>query len=315
MASISRLTLVEGPAIVQFGGKTYYTRDAITLNPGISTFDVSDTAHGVMDTRIEDIVGKITFRPVGVWGNIHPLYSVFEDPVIGSSLLGGSDADAVIHSLDGRKITCHGAGVTKLPALTFSAVEQLPGEVEITFLGTNNVEWSNSAKRLVEAAETFSDTGYDPATVLTQPYAVTFGDGNDALSLETESGVAVSFEIGAEPRKTDSYGTVDIRLSSFKVSAKFRPVGLSAADYLALFPLQGTGVVRGASMGGAGKPLVISGTGVYFALNGAAPADGSLAFNTGENRAGEITLQAVRTYASSALQPIFAIGTAAPSAS
>lgn len=315
MASISRLTLVEGPAIVVFGGKTYYTRDAITLNPGISTFDVSDTAHGVMDTRIEDIVGKITFRPVGVWGNIHPLYSVFEDPVIGSSLLGGSDADAVIHSLDGRKITCHGAGVTKLPDLTFSAVEQIPGQVEITFLGTNNTEWSNASKRLVEAAQAFSDTGYDPATVLTQPYAVTLGSGNSALSLETEAGVTVSFEIGAEPRKTDSYGTVDIRLSSFKVSAKFRPVGMSAADYLALFPMQGTGVVRGVSMGGAGKPLVISGTGVYFALNGAAPADGSVVFNAGENRVGELTLQAVRTYASSALKPIFALGTAAPSAS
>ena len=315
MASINRTTLVEGPAIVQFGGKTYYTREAITLDPGISTFDVSDTAHGVMDTRIEDIVGTIKFRPVGVWGNIHPLFSPFADPVIGSSLLGGSDADAVIHSLDGRKITCHGAGVTKLPDLTFSAVEQLPGEVEITFLGTNNVEWSNASKRLVEAAQEFTDTGYDPATVLTQPYAVTLGGGASALSLETEAGVTVSFEIGAEPRKTDSYGTVDIRLSSFKVSAKFRPVGMSAADYLALFPMQGTGVERGVSMGGAGKPLVISGTGVYFALFGAAPSVGSVVFNAGENRVGELTLQAVRTYASGALQPIFAIDTAAPSAS
>ncbi len=309
MASINRTTLVEGPAIVTLGGKTYYTRDAITLNPGISTFDVEDTAHGVMDTRVEDIVGTISFRPVGVWANIHPLYSAYASPVIGSSLLGSTDADCVIHSLDGRKITCHAAGVTKLPDLTFSAVEQLAGNMEISFLGTNNVEWSTADKRLVEAAAAFSDAGYDPATVLTQPYSVTLG----STSLQTESGVTVRFSLEASPRKTDSYGTVDIRLDKLTVEASFRPVGMSAADYLALFPVQGTGVGRGVSMGGSGKSLVIAGTGVYFALYGAAPREGSIVFNAGENRTGELTLQAVRSYASGALQPIFAIGTAAPS--
>lgn len=312
MASIDRTTIVEGPAIVVFGNKTYYTRDAIEIDPGLSTFDVEDSVNGIVDTRIEDIVGTISFRPVGVWGNLTPLYTPFASPVLGSSLLGTTDADAVIWSIDGRKITVHGAGVTSLPDLTFSAVEQFAGQAVISFIGKNDVAWddTNTAKRYVEAAAAFADAGYDPATVLTQPYAVSYG----GTSIETESGVTVSFKLESSPRKTDSYGTVDIRLDKFSVEAKFRPVGMSASTYLALFKQQGSGVIRGASLG-TSNALVISGTGVYFALNGAAVREGGLKFAAGENRAGEITLQAVRRYASSALQPLFAIANAAPSVS
>lgn len=309
---MNRTQIIEGPAIVIFKGITFYTKDAIAWTLGISSFDIPTTIHGVVATRYDDIVSKLTFTPAGVYADYTQLWKPWETPVIGSSLLGSTDSSVVIHTIAGQKFTIKGAGISKLPDLDFSAVKTPTGQVEISAVGENNVAWNNASKRYVQEAEAFADTGFDPAAILTQPYAAAFGAASPWDNFETEEGIKVSFDMQFQPRKIDTAGTIDLRLTGFGVTATFTPVGISEAQYNALIGVQGTGVVRGASIGGGANTLIVSGTGVHFRLYGAVPVDGGLRFDANANRCAPITLRAVRQYAAGAMQPLYYIGTAAP---
>ena len=190
----------------------------------------------------------------------------------------------------------------------------MTGQVEISAVGKNDVDWSDNSKRFVQEAVAFSDSGFDPDTILTQPYTTAFGSATPWDDFETEDGIEVSFDLSFTPRKTNTHGTVDLRLSGFGVSATFTPVGISELQYNALFGIQGTSVARGASIGGAANTLSIVGAGVYFAMYGAVPVDGGLRFDANTGRCAPITLRAVRKYAAGALKPLFYVGTAAPQA-
>lgn len=312
--SIDRTTLLEGPAIVTLGSTTFYTEGAITYRPGISTFDIRTSVHGLVDQRMDDIVGTVSFKPIGVWGHYAALLEPFASMPYGTSLFGATDKTLAIHSADGRLLTLKCACVSKLPEVTFSAAATLWGEVAFTVIGTKATAWSADGSHYSEAALEFNAPGLDPSTILTQPYVVAFGSTAPWNAIESESGIRVRFNLKTTPRKTDSDGTVDLRLADLSAEVRFVPLGVTAAQYLDAFRLQGTGAARGASIGGAARTLTVTGTGVYFALNGAVAVDGSQVYDTGANRHGEITLRSVRTWSNNALQPLFAVGTTAPSA-
>ena len=309
---MNRTQIIEGPAIVTYKGITFYTKDAITWTLGITPFDVTTNVHGVVSTRYDDILSKLSFTPAGVWTDYTQLWKPWETPIIGSSLLGMTDSSVTIHTLAGQKFEIKGAGISKLPPLKFSAMSTLSGAVEISAVGQNNTAWSDDAKRYVQEAAAFSDAGFNPDVILTQPYTAAFGGATPWDNFETEDGIEVAFDMQFAPRKTDSQGTVDIRLSGFGVTATFTPVGISEQQYNALIGIQGTGVARGASIGGVANTLTITGTGVYFSLYGAVPVDGGLRFDANAGRCAPITLRAVRQYAAGALKPLYYIGTAAP---
>lgn len=310
--SFDRTTLLEGPAIITFDNTTFYTEGAITYRPGISTFDIRTSVHGILDQRMDDIVGTVSFKPVGVWGHYETLLGPFASMHYGESLFGSTDKPLVIHSADGRRLTLNTACVSKIPAVTFSTAATLWGDVEFTVIGSKATEWSATGSRYSEAALEFNAPGLDPATILTQPYVVAFGSVAPWNSIESESGIHVGFDLQTTPIKTDSDGMVDLRLASLSAEVKFVPLGVTAAQYLDAFRLQGTGAARGASVGGAARSLTVTGSGVYFALNGAVAVDGSQVYDTAANRHGEITLRAVRSWANNALKPLFVVGTSAP---
>lgn len=309
---MDRTQIIEGPAVIQYKGLTIYTLDDIVWSFGVSTIDRKTTVTGIVGTRYDDIISKLTFTPAGVWSHYAQLWKPWETPVIGSSLLGTSDSAVVIWSVDGKKYTIYGAGIVKIPDLDFSATKTFSGQVEIQAVGANDVAWDDAAKRYVEEAAAFAADGIDPDSIVTQPYAASFGASSPWDSFETEDGIKISFDLKMTARKTDSRGTVDLRLSELSVTATFTPVGISSAQYAALFKLQGSGVARGASIGGGANTLIVSGAGVYFRLYGAVPIDPSLKFGADANRCGPVKLQAVRTYSGGAMQPLYYVGEAAP---
>lgn len=309
---MDRTKIIEGPAVVIYKGITFYIKDSIVWTLGISSFDIQTSVHGVVASRYDDIVSKLTFTPAGVWTNYVQLWKPWETPVMGSSLLGAADSNVVIHTIAGQKFTIKAAGISKIPSLKLSAVQTPTGQAEISAVGENNVAWSASSKRYVQEAEAFVDSGFNPDEIITQPYTCSFGAATPWNNFETEDGVEISFDMKYQPRKTDKSGTVDLRLSGFGVTAKFTPVGISEEQYNSLIGIQGTGVSRGATIGGGANTLIVAGEGVHFRLYGAVPVDGGLRFDTSSNRCAPITLRAVRQYVGGAMKPLYYIGTDAP---
>ncbi len=312
MATIDRTTILKGPAVVIFNSVNYYTEDDITLTPRIETFDVPSSINGTESQRYSNIVMEVSFKPKGEWSHAKALWAAFANPVIGSSIYGGSDKDIVIHSLDGRKMTLKCAACVSPPELHFSTVNTMVGSVTFRALGENNVDWTDASKRIVESAQAFAVAAQNPDSVITQPYKVSWGSSPFA-NMETEDGIRLSLDVSLNPTTVDSYGIVDETIENVVVSARFIPVGLTQTQYLTLLKIQGAGVTRGASLGAVNSnTLEVVGTGVYAGVNGAAPTQGVFRYGRNVLRLGEVAMQAQRKFSAGVAQPLFVLADAKP---
>lgn len=311
--AIQRQNIIRGPAIVTYDSEVYYSEDDIIVTPNIETMQIPSSVNGNEDERLVNITHEITFTPVGKWSHVKKLLNTFATPVIGGSIFGSTDKDLVINTVGGQKITYKAAAITSLPQVRFSSVNRLLGSVTFTAIGANNTAFDNAAKRIVQASEAFNDDSHDPDDVLTQAYSVAWGSTAPFDALETEDGVTVSFNLSLQPVQTDRDGIVDMTVENVEVMAMLTPVGLSEANMLTLMKLQGTGVQRGASLGAMNSnDLVITGTGVYAAIYGAAPKQGPMRFGRTVLRSGQVGFVATRRYDDGALEPLYLLADAAP---
>lgn len=215
----------------------------------------------------------------------------------------------VILGNDGTRYTFHNAAVTKMPAIKFSALETLWGAVEFESFPKNGIAWATAASLYTIDTATFADTGFDPADILTQPHTITWGAAPWAL-LYTKAGISVENTLGLEPIDDDASGIISRRIASLGFTAKAQPMGPSLADVMTALTLQGAGATRGRSL--AGSDFVIEGAGVYCLLNAAALSGGPGLFSSKNDRVGELTWQATRSFTSGVADDLFYIGAAAP---
>jgi len=310
--SSNRTTIIRGPAIVTYDSVVMYTEGDITFRLVLTRADINVSAFSKVDERLDDITTEVSFTPAGVWA-YRTVLLPHTTPSIGSSIIGATDKDLVIHTLAGKTITVRACAITSMPQVNFGTTQQLWGAVTFTGVGTNTTAWSHASKRVLDATATFSDTSFDPTAILTQPYTVAWGASSPWNAITTEDGVRVSFELDAQPVKVDSEGTVDMTLENVQVIARMKPVGVSEADVIALLKAQDTGAARGVSLQSHNSAVLnISGTGVYFRIYKAAPVEGPLAFGRTTLRAGELAFIGTAEFATGARQPLYYHGTAAP---
>lgn len=219
------------------------------------------------------------------------------------------DYALVIHTFAGVKLTLFNAAITGMPNILLSTTRTLIGAVEFEAFLRNGSEWSDTAARWAIESEALSDTSFDPANILTQPYTLAWGSAPwDAL--QTKEGVEIAFNIGLDPVMTDSLGTVTRRLTSLEAVARAQPVGISESQLLTKLTLQGAGAARGTSL--SGDDLNVSGTGVYVRIYGAALRTGPQQFGSQSDRVGTLEWAATRTFTAGVPDPLFYVGTAAP---
>lgn len=63
--SIQRQSLIRGPGSVALGSVVFYDKEQIEAGLDIGRFDINTSYHGPVDTRLDDVVGKISFTPAG----------------------------------------------------------------------------------------------------------------------------------------------------------------------------------------------------------------------------------------------------------
>lgn len=252
--------------------------------------------------------------------NAYTLHSTYALAIAGTSPVDITDVGTgthkvagqeplVIHSFDGRKLTFHNAAIVQMPGINGSAVETLLEEVGFECFPKVNTAWSTANSWYTETAAALTDTTFDPAAIITQPYTMAWGSSPWA-SFATKAGVKVGFALQLEAVETDADGILTRKLAGLKVTARAQPMGISTAQLLSALAIQGATAVRGRSL--SGSDLNISATGVYVRLYGAALKGGPQQFSSKLDRIGELEWVATRTFSAGAPNDLFFVGTAAP---
>jgi hypothetical protein len=304
---LTRTSIVRGPAIVTFGGATFYSKDDIKLTTENETFDIDVSAYGKVDERVNRRKMTVSFTPSGAWAALATLFP-YGSTVVGSSVFG-TDSPLVIQTLAGTTLTFAAAAVTRMPSLHLSASKTLFGPVEFTCLGRDNTAWSATSSVYTTASNPFSDTSFVESGIITQSYSIAWGSSVPWNSLQTKDGVAVEFELGLDPVETDAEGLVDMTLTRLTAVAKMKPVGLTEAQVLAALGLQGTGAARGRSLNAGGQTLNINGASgqVNIALNGANLKGAEQLFGAKSLRVEQIAFVTTRNFASGVPGPVFTV--------
>jgi hypothetical protein len=153
----------------------------------------------------------------------------------------------------------------------------------------------------------FSDTSFDPASIITQPYTGVWGVSAPWSSITTFDGWQVDFDLSLNPITTDGDGIVDMTFASLAVTAKCRPIGITETQLITALGLQGGGNARGRSLQTGSSDLVISNTGVTVTVKSAQLKSGPMAFGSGTPRIGELTWVATRKFAAGVASPLFTV--------
>lgn len=310
MPSIDRTTIITGPALVTYGGQSFWSKGDITLKPIVGKFPVTVAAFGEVDGRINDKKVEVSFEPSGrftaaLLAVLYP-YAALN---IGASVYGAVDKPLVIWSRAGKKLTVPNAAITKLPNARFGVGATINGSITFTGLLKNSTAPETAgAYWLVETAAYPGDTGFTTADILTKAYASAWGAAAPWNSFLTEKGWDVSFNLSLAPQMVDGLGTVDMTLQELKVEATAIPVGPNETQVLAKMQED---QVMGSSYATADS-LVISATGVYFSLDNAGLTEADLGWGAQRKRIGQCKWMATRTVTGGVPDPLYFIGTAAP---
>lgn len=308
---MDRTLVKSGPAILTWNGATLYFKSGLTIEESVSEFNVECDAMIAPDRRVDDRVVTFSGTPVGAWKDLDVLF-----PWLGASpgarLFGASDKAAVVHFLDGDKYTYHNTGLTKMPNLFFSPMQTLLGPVEFEARTKKDTAASANNSLFTRTTQSFSDTSFDLAEILTLPYTLNFGS-SPWDSFDTEGGVEIIPTLQWRDIVSDKHGVVEKELTGLEVAAQFVPLGIAQSDIDAKLALQNSAyAVRGARRSGVGADFVISATGVYVELRNASLRKARLQSGRNVNRHGAVEAVASLEVATGAAVAQLFVGTEAP---
>lgn len=309
MPTIDRTSIITGPALVTFGGQSFWSKGDITLKPVTNNFKIPTSSFGDVDERTQDKSIEVSFEPDGRFtSGLAAVLWPYAATAIGASIFGGSDSALVVHSRAGTKVTVHNAALTKMPDLRLGVAKTIQGSVTFTGLLANSTDPTNAAAYYTIATESYpGDTGFDIADIKTLAYGSAWGS-SPWDSFLTQEGWDISFDLQLAPQMVDGLGTVDMSLQSLGVTARAIPVGLTEAQILTAM---GNTRALGASVASA-DDLIVSATGLYFSLSKAGLRAAELGYGAQRKRAGQLEWFATRTVTAGVADPLFYLGTAAP---
>lgn len=309
MPSIDRTTIITGPALVTYGGQTFWSKGNIVLKPVFARFPIQTAAFGKVTERPIDRRFTITFEPSGRWTDaLAAVLWPYGNTTLGTSIIGASDKALVIHGRDGVKFTFHNAAITAMPAIRAAVNQTAVGSVTFTAICAKNVDPTNAAAYYTVASQSYpGDSGFAISDIPTAPSTQAWGASPPWDSFKTESGWEISFNMGIQDMTVDGLGTQDLLLTSLDVSAKAAVVGPTVAQVLtALQSNQAFGTDL------AGDTLLISsltGGAPEISVSNAALVDAECRWGSTDKRIGTCEWIATRSITGGTPDPLFTVAT------
>jgi hypothetical protein len=315
--ALDRTTILQEPGLLVFGSQHIYSKAEIVVDLIEEASPIETDAFGPVDDRAIDRRIEIRLTPVG---ELEALAVLFPHGAldIGGSPFGSTDSAAAIYTASGKSLTVHNAAVTSMPNLVLGHTATLFGEVVITGLLANETEPNAAAAYFTWAASGASypgDASFSPAAIKTLGYKGAWGSSPWDEFL-TEGGFAVSFNSAFENVPADGHGTVDMRLASLSVEVTATPIGIAFADIATAMKYQGSGNELGASKVIASDLIITNQLGsaqLHFELLRPVLKAAPARFGSRVRGVGELRWMATRTITAGSPDPLFYIGTSAPS--
>lgn len=311
---MERSTIIRGPAVIKKGSTVLYSEADVTVTAEISTTEGTTSVHGKYDEFMDTVIHTISCKPASqastdYFAALFP----YTNPLLGSSIYGTTPDDLIVWSIDGKQYTYKCAALTSMPGLSLSPTTPLfNGEATFIAIGDCSAAWSTEGHFAAMAELAFSDSSFAAANDLRLHYNASWGSSPWA-DFDTESGIAISFDLQLADVLSDSSGIVDKTITGLSATATFTPQGITPEQVLAALGIQGAGARRGRSMSGMAHDLVLS-TGVagdpVITLFNAVLKGNQTQFGASINRVGELSLTSMRSMSAGALSPVFSIGLA-----
>jgi hypothetical protein len=324
MAGTTRTTYNSGPGAVVIGtvfstsALTLYSSDDIKITEVIDTDPKDTSAYGKVGEISKERKVEVTFTPTQeTFANILTTLWPYAAKKIGDEIFPQIDVPLTVIGLDGTARSYSAMALTKIPSLHCGMGKTLYGSVTFTCLGAGDGAW-NTANSLVNLTGKVFSTSVRPL----DPTKMLYGPAVGAWGLtpwnafSTVEGFDIDFNLGLEPKMNDQYGIQNYMISSFDVTCKFAPCGITEANIAAKFITQGAASVaqRGGDIAamGSGADLVITmGTTPLLltsTIKGAAIKHVDYAYSRKGTRIPVIEMIATRNTFGGALSELFTIG-------
>lgn len=234
----------EGPAVVSWNGQNYYTVGTITLTPDIKLREMVSAYYGPVDSRVTDKLFSLSFTPFGEMNNNALKYFPFGVGDIGKLVAPAVDVPIYIYTSAGQKITIPAGVITKCPQLLLGTDIGPMGDMAFSCMGDITAEDAADATHYTIETAAIAAHTLDPDKAPTPAYKAVIGAGETAVEIDSEKGF--TFDCGATlaPRSVNRYGTVNFKLTGLKPSIAFQPFGLTEAEIMAIWNIQGAGAAK-----------------------------------------------------------------------
>ncbi len=309
--------IISGPAIIQWNGKSYYSKNGIRAEFKRETFNITTDSDGQIDERARLQFTEITLQPDGQVSNLNK-YFPYGTGQVGASIFGRTNLPLVIMTRfggaanTGQIITYPRAAVSALPKLQLKSTDTLFGEMTFTALGVPNVQpnSANAWQGIVDSV--FNDNSFDETAILTDTYTASYGNA-PYNAMGSMGGFEVELAMETERIIADDFGLVDLILKSLTATAKFAPSNLTEPQVYALLSNQGANYINpGQSLSKSNTNLIITGSGngsrtLTVTLNNAGPKQAALAYNSTKHRFDAVEFTTRRTWTSGAANPLFTL--------
>lgn len=201
ISRIDRTVISRGPAVVKFNGGTFFSKDDITLDWGITNQNVASSAYGPILPWRQRVKPQLKMNLVG---EVESLPVLFPHASLkpGTSIFTAADLPLQICPIDTtqEKTTFNAAAVLDQPALTLGIEGGGPalGAITFAFVPANNSLPTDANAWFTRAANDFDGTGLDPANILIQGYTVRYlSNGTMIITVGANSTAALAWDISA----------------------------------------------------------------------------------------------------------------------
>lgn len=305
MSGIDRTLILTGPALVTFGGQSFWSKGDVKVDFTNTYFAIGTAHFGDVDKRVSDRKVEVSFEPEGRFTTgLAAVIWPYGATAIGASVYGDTDRALVIWARDGKKLTLPNASITAMPDIRLGVGATITGSIRFTGLLANETDPSSAGAYYALASESYpGDAGFTVGNIRTSAYTAAWGETPPWDDFKTEAGWVLSFGLNLRPQMVDGLGTVDMTLAGLSVTAKARPVGPDETDILTKM-LPETGL--GNSIAAASANLVLTGNIAVATLYNAAITASGFEYGAGK-RLGDTTWEATRTITAGVADPLFTI--------
>lgn len=297
--ALDRSLLARGPAIVTYGGSTFYTSADILSRLIPAWNPVTTSMYGQVDRVLSDRVYKLPLRLWGAWEHVSVLFPSYAmSPQVGASIFGTTATPLVILARNGDQMTYANAQITKLANLFLGIDSDLfAADVEFTCIIGNSSgstmfdpEDANAYYTTV-TGQTYTDASFAKTNYKRVRFTGAWGSIAGFTSVIPQRGFQVSWELDVRPLTCDGLGTVDFTIGEnvLQGSCKCVPIQPTIAELEAQVAAQGVPLGTLLSNNVADLTLTGNGGSPVVMLKNAGITEHGYAFGIEPLRRGEIT--------------------------